>query len=249
MFWSGRQLEQEPFHGAAVQLLRRQIHLGQLQPHEQLPPERRLSETLGIARVTLREAFKVLEDGEYIVSKRGKTGGTFVANEGQINEIARRNLVKDPGNAWRMLEYLRANLLIAVECAMDRRSPGDLAALEATTQRLSAASSGAKFREIRFSFLTGIGIASANPYFTDAITLALDGLFHPISEDNFQSAKPFLLERFTEMAATLKRRDMPAGKRLCVLLLDDIAQAVNDGMNSWASGRPTRDEASTTHLL
>lgn len=231
-----------------MQLVRRQIHLGQLQPNEQLPPERRLAETLGISRVTLREAFKVLEDGEYIVSKRGAKGGTFVANHSQINEIARRNLVKDPGKAWRMLEYMRANLLVAVDCAMDRRSPGDLATLKAATHELSAASSGAQFREIRFSFLAGIGVASANPYFTDAITLALDGLFHPIPEDYFQRAKPILLERFTEMTAALKRRDMQAGTLLGALLLDDIAQAVNDGMNGWTAGLSAQHEDSAKHL-
>ncbi|OWK23171.1 hypothetical protein AJ87_41900 [Rhizobium yanglingense] len=82
---------------------------------------------------------------------------------------------------------------------MDRRSPGDVAALDAAAQKLTRASTGAQFREIRFTFLAGIGIASANPYFTDAITLALDGLFHPIPEKFIQRAWPNLIERFTEV--------------------------------------------------
>ena len=45
---------------------------------EQLPPERELAETFGVARVTLREAIKALRQTGLLESRRGHGGGTFV---------------------------------------------------------------------------------------------------------------------------------------------------------------------------
>lgn len=53
------------------------IRRGELGPGDRLPPERQLAESLGVARVSLREAFKQLQEEGYIVVRRGKTGGNF----------------------------------------------------------------------------------------------------------------------------------------------------------------------------
>src|SRR4051812_24956598 len=55
------------------------IRLGLLQPGESLPPERELASRLGVSRDTVREAIKSLSDAGYLVSRRGRYGGTFLA--------------------------------------------------------------------------------------------------------------------------------------------------------------------------
>lgn len=55
------------------------IRLGVLQPGESLPPERELATRLGVSRDTVREAIKSLSDAGYLVSRRGRYGGTFLA--------------------------------------------------------------------------------------------------------------------------------------------------------------------------
>ena len=55
------------------------IRLGVLQPGESLPPERELAARLGVSRDTVREAIKSLADAGYLVSRRGRYGGTFLA--------------------------------------------------------------------------------------------------------------------------------------------------------------------------
>ncbi|MFN2562107.1 MAG: FadR/GntR family transcriptional regulator [Jatrophihabitans sp.] len=55
------------------------IRLGVLVEGDRLPPERELAETLGVSRVTLREAIKALRDAGLVESRRGRGGGTFVA--------------------------------------------------------------------------------------------------------------------------------------------------------------------------
>lgn len=64
-----------------VERLLQAIRLGVVGPGDRLPPERELAARLGISRVTLREAFRVLRQSGYVESSRGRYGGTFVARE------------------------------------------------------------------------------------------------------------------------------------------------------------------------
>ncbi|WP_319455342.1 MULTISPECIES: FadR/GntR family transcriptional regulator [unclassified Mycobacterium] len=56
------------------------IKLGLLAPGESLPPERELATRLGVSRDTVREAIKSLAEAGYLVSRRGRYGGTFLAD-------------------------------------------------------------------------------------------------------------------------------------------------------------------------
>ena len=56
------------------------IRLGVLAPGESLPPERELATRLGVSRDTVRDAIKSLADAGYLVSRRGRYGGTFLAD-------------------------------------------------------------------------------------------------------------------------------------------------------------------------
>ncbi|MEN3320390.1 MAG: hypothetical protein V7643_3792 [Mycobacterium sp.] len=69
-----------PFEDTVERLLQT-IRLGVLRPGESLPPERELAARLGVSRDTVREAIKSLSDAGYLVSRRGRYGGTFLADE------------------------------------------------------------------------------------------------------------------------------------------------------------------------
>lgn len=56
------------------------VKLGLLAPGESLPPERELATRLGVSRDTVREAIKSLAEAGYLVSRRGRYGGTFLAD-------------------------------------------------------------------------------------------------------------------------------------------------------------------------
>jgi DNA-binding FadR family transcriptional regulator len=62
-----------------VERLGRTIKLGLLAPGQRLPPERELAQIMGISRTTVRAAIRVLVQGRFLVSRRGRGGGTFVA--------------------------------------------------------------------------------------------------------------------------------------------------------------------------
>src|SRR3954447_8593221 len=61
-----------------VERLAQAVKLGVVPKGGRLPAERELAERLNVSRVTLREAIKALQQAGFVVSRRGRTGGTFV---------------------------------------------------------------------------------------------------------------------------------------------------------------------------
>jgi DNA-binding FadR family transcriptional regulator len=83
------------------------IRLGVLGPGDSLPPERELATRLGVSRDTVREAIKSLADAGYLVSRRGRYGGTFLSDElpSHIADTARPTR-EDIDDALRLREIL-----------------------------------------------------------------------------------------------------------------------------------------------
>ncbi|MWV49462.1 FCD domain-containing protein [Rathayibacter sp. VKM Ac-2803] len=57
------------------------VKLGLVAPGERLPAERELAARLGVGRDTVRDAISSLADAGYLSVRRGRYGGTFVADE------------------------------------------------------------------------------------------------------------------------------------------------------------------------
>lgn len=56
------------------------IRLGIVAPGEALPPERDLAVRFAVSRDTVRDAIRSLADAGFVVSRRGRYGGTFVSD-------------------------------------------------------------------------------------------------------------------------------------------------------------------------
>lgn len=246
MFWSGRPIEQQPFHGAAVDLLRRQIHLGFLQPNERLPPERKLAQDIGLSRVTLREALKVLEEAGYLVTKRGATGGTFVVSEDRINDVARHLVSADHSKIWRCVEYLRANLEAAALYASERRSPADLAELDRIVQTLRGAGDSAALREGQSLFMLAIGAASANPRFRNAVDQAVEGLFYPITKPQLTRHHRKLCDVCRAIVDAIRDREGQLASSLTAALLDGISALIQQSMALSMVREPVEERLPST---
>jgi GntR family transcriptional repressor for pyruvate dehydrogenase complex len=61
-----------------VSRLLQAIRLGIVPPGEALPPERDLAARFSVSRDTVRDAIRSLSDAGFLVSRRGRYGGTFV---------------------------------------------------------------------------------------------------------------------------------------------------------------------------
>jgi GntR family transcriptional regulator len=73
----GRLSDAAPLYSQIAQRLTGRIRAGKLAPGSRLPPERDLAETLGVNRMTLRQALHLLETDGLLVRRQG--AGTFVA--------------------------------------------------------------------------------------------------------------------------------------------------------------------------
>jgi DNA-binding FadR family transcriptional regulator len=70
-----------------VERLLQTIRLGLALPGDQLPPERELATMLEVSRDTVRLAISSLVDAGFLLVKRGRYGGTFVADQLPVKPI------------------------------------------------------------------------------------------------------------------------------------------------------------------
>jgi GntR family transcriptional regulator len=68
----------KPLHVAIAEELANAIAMGRLEPGMRLPPERHLAESLGVSRMTVRQALGELERDGLLRRVVGRSGGTFV---------------------------------------------------------------------------------------------------------------------------------------------------------------------------
>lgn len=64
-----------------MQRLLQSIRLGMISPGDRLPAERDLASMLKVSRDTVRDALATLAEAGYVVSRRGRYGGTFVVED------------------------------------------------------------------------------------------------------------------------------------------------------------------------
>ena len=76
-----------PLYYQVQHTISQRISRGEYPPGTRLPSESELSEELGVSRVTLREALRVLAQENWLVKVQGR--GTFVAERKNIQKTAR----------------------------------------------------------------------------------------------------------------------------------------------------------------
>ena len=158
----------------AVEQLATAIRLGALADGELLPPERELSERLGISRNTLREAIAALRESGLVATRRGRSGGTRVTYTGQapaagapsaglfvrsgaaLTDALTFRRVVEPGAAW---------LAATQPLAGDQR-----AWLAESLQQVEQAIDAAAHRVADSRLHLAIATLSGSPMLIDAVT-------------------------------------------------------------------------------
>ena len=96
-----------PLHVEVAGVLRNQITTGELVPGVQLPPLRELTETLGVARMTVVQAMNTLEDEGLIERHAGR--GTFVRDV-QVAERHTLHMKAQMAQLQAMVEQLEVSV-------------------------------------------------------------------------------------------------------------------------------------------
>lgn len=120
-----------PAHQLIEQWLTRLISDRTLRVGDKLPAESRLAEVLGVSRMTLRQALASLEAKRVLERRRGRRGGTFIAQPkidcdltglaGFTEQMRRANV--RPGARLVSAATIRAPRSVAQSLELDREAP------------------------------------------------------------------------------------------------------------------------------
>ena len=126
----------QPAYAQVASQLRDLIVTGQIQTGDHLPNESELATIFGVSRSTVREALRSLAAQSLVYTKRGVTGGTFVAelDAETVSEYLRTSLGLMSGSAGvsvaELLETRAALEVPAARLAAIRRTDGAITELE-----------------------------------------------------------------------------------------------------------------------
>jgi GntR family transcriptional regulator, transcriptional repressor for pyruvate dehydrogenase complex len=220
-----------------VERLGTAIRLGLLPPATRLPAERDLADELGISRSTLRQALTTLVQSGHLISRRGRSGGTFVAEEPPLtHDQPAEPLASEQARA--VLDYrITVETGVAV-LAAERATEDDLALLEVLTDEMGA-TAGARFRVYRRAdvrFHIGVAEACHSPRLVATMTEVqgqmtdlISRIAHPdevLAQSNAQHRRLLtLLRRHDAAGAVELMREHCAGtEHILAGLMPDVAR-------------------------
>jgi DNA-binding FadR family transcriptional regulator len=158
-----------PAHEVVTERLRHAIHIGTYLPGDKLPPERVLAQQLGVSRMTVREAIRVLRDAGYVSSRRGSAGGITVLDQGDDVTRLRQVLVSRMSELDDNFDFRAAVEGAAARLAAQRRTGDDLARLRQAYAELEQGLQTARFRAADNVFHLAIADAARNTWMRQAI--------------------------------------------------------------------------------
>jgi GntR family transcriptional regulator, transcriptional repressor for pyruvate dehydrogenase complex len=219
-----------------VERLGTAISLGLLPPGTRLPPERDLAEELGISRSTLRQALTTLVQSGHLISRRGRSGGTFVADEPPLTHDRSAEPL-DFDRARAVLDYRITVETGATVLAAERATEEDLDLLDALTEEMGA-TEGARFHVYRRAdvrFHIGLAEACHSPRLVAAMTEVqgqmtelISRIAHPdevLTRSNAQHMRLVALLRRHDVgdAVELMREHCAGTEHILAGLMPDVA--------------------------
>lgn len=189
---------------------------GHLRPGDRLPPERELSQLLGVSRSALREALRTLEISGVIKLRKGRNGGAFVTT-GDPDAVAGsfRDLLTLGNLKFEELAEARiwlAEIVIRVAC--ERGSESDFAALQANVCEARAMFTAGRHAEkiaLNLEFHNILARATRNPVLAMNVRTLQDMMLE--FAKRFDEVTEFGLPQRQEFLEALRARDAERASR------------------------------------
>lgn len=201
--------------------IREQLALGTLKPGDKLPPERDLSQQLGVSRNVLREALRSLEMAGVLKLQKGVKGGAFIqhGDGSRMNEVM-RDMLSLGTISVRSLSEARLYILdLVARLACANASRSDLDALAANIERTEIATREGRLLdrvECSREFYRLLAAATGNmviAMITDSVTeVHMRFVYAKVASSGV--AMPRLADRRRLFLEALQLRDAAAATRL-----------------------------------
>lgn len=200
-------LEIPPAYEVVVDRLRRTILLSVYGPGDKFPPERIHAEQLGVSRVTLREAIRVLEGEGLVEARRGATGGVVVLDRRVSADALRRRVRESLAELEGISDFRLANERCAAQRAATRITPEQLEGLEASIRAMRDCDRVAEFRAADSSFHVGIAQAADCALLRRAVEDARIELFTYLDALDYELALPTTISAHRRILDALRAAD------------------------------------------
>ncbi|MEO3868933.1 FCD domain-containing protein [Nonomuraea sp. B12E4] len=174
---------------SAIDELRREISNGVWPVGTKIPSESRLAESLGMSRLSVREAVRVLAHAGLLHTRQGD--GTYVTATDESRVALRRRL--DTAAAMDIVDVRRGLDLVAARLAAARRTEEDLAAIRETLARRDAASRAGDldgFADADVDFHLLVADAAHNPLLGDLYRSMSDALRDAVRDQEQAALTP-----------------------------------------------------------
>ena len=138
------------------------VSLGMLQPGERLPDQEEVARGLSVSPITARRALMSLAEDGVLVRRRGRHGGTFVADHPSAEAL--RQLVVPAAETMEVHHLIDRRLLM--ECALAhfaalRATPEHIQHLDELTRRMAEAPSWSVYHQVDDEFHRLVADAAA----------------------------------------------------------------------------------------
>ncbi len=202
---------------ATVERLGQSVKLGLFAPGEQLPTERDLAGLIGVSRTTVRSAIQVLVMGGFLVVKRGRGGGTFVAERLPPQKRSRRGALgpRSLGDVEDLLDRRFVLECGIAELAAERATKDQVISLRDLTFRMcSTLGDLDAYRRIDGQFHIALAQATGSAGLTSAMAdmqASMSDLIAliPRSEDALTHSN----EQHARIIAAIARHDATSARR------------------------------------
>jgi GntR family transcriptional regulator, transcriptional repressor for pyruvate dehydrogenase complex len=175
---------------SAVRFLRAMIFSGELRPGDRLPPERDLGGRLGISRMTLRLALKVLESTGYIYTTRGSHGGSRVSDADALFRCWKQWMRQHSDELDDVFEFRITVEARLAALAAERRTEEDLAAMRTAAASEQPTKDWSDLFRADMDVHRAIARAARSPRLERAMMEARGELFVPVDIMHLDAKHP-----------------------------------------------------------
>jgi GntR family transcriptional repressor for pyruvate dehydrogenase complex len=215
-----------------VDQIKRLIRDGSLQPGDRLPTERDLGQQLGVSRVTVREALRVLEATGLIQVRQGAHGGSFLTSPSA--ELVGANLAQllslSPITASAVTEARQIFEVGILPLVIERATPDDVADLRTLVAAATTAKEDGVYETaLSAAFHVRLAACTHNP----ALEALMESFHGPLlsSLREAHSAAPDMgfrgIEEHGEIVDAIEERRLDDAQRTLTEHLGRTAQRVN----------------------